>query len=138
MKQQDRISLIEYRRQASEENLTAAKFMIEQNKLKIALRDLYYAAFQMVLALFLTQSLQAKTHRNVIQLFGKNFIQTGIFEPQYGRLINVLMDFRNKADYAEYMDITQEVLQNLLTETEEFLSKANLYLDDWLKQNAEK
>ncbi len=130
-----KIDLIKYRIQAAEDNLEVAKNTIQSNKLNIALRELYYAFFQMALALLLVENLQFKTHRLVLSNFSDIFInRKHLFEPSVGRLFNRLMTYRHKADYAEFFNIEQDEINDLLLQTENFIIKAKNYLENWINQ----
>ncbi len=134
METQWKITLIKHRINTAFDNLEMAKLSIEKNKSLIASRDLYYAFFQMVLALLLTKNIQVKTHVSVLNKFSLEFVKSGYFDPLYGRLFGKLMNLRNKADYSEYFDIANDDLIEFLKQTEHFLSLANDYLENWINQ----
>ena len=50
---QDRTSLIEYRIEQANETIELAKFLIESNKLKVAVNRIYYGMYYAVTALAL-------------------------------------------------------------------------------------
>ncbi len=65
------IELLKYRMDRAEENLLAAKESVEKGRIYVAVRDLYYAMFQVILAIFLKDNIKAKTHKSIIRKFSE-------------------------------------------------------------------
>ncbi len=129
--------LLKYRIDRAEENLAAAKEATEKQRIYVAVRDLYYAMFQMVLAILLTQNIKAKTHKSIILKFSEAFILTGIFDKKFGRILNSLYSLRQDADYTDFTIIEPELINEYISEVKQFLSETKEYLDKWIEQQNE-
>ena len=132
------IELLKYRMDRAEENLLAAKESVEKGRIYVAVRDLYYAMFQVILAIFLKDNIKAKTHKSIIQKFSEVYILTGVFDRNYGRILNRLFSLRQDADYTDFSVIEQEDVIEYLSEVDQFLSEAKEYLEKWIKEQSEK
>lgn len=72
----------------------------------------YYAAFAAARAMLAADGIQAKTHRGVIQQFGRAFVRSGNVEVRLGRALAQLQRKRELADYG-----TGHALSNAEAET---------------------
>ena len=69
---------------------------------------LYYAAYNAISALLIANGNTAQTHSGVIHLFGQQFIKTGVFPTEMGRLYHKLFTMRQTGDYDDTYGITEE------------------------------
>lgn len=60
----------------------------------------YYAMFYLAEAALMTRELSPSSHRGVIALFGKHFVQSGVFSSELGRMLRRAYDMRLLGDYA--------------------------------------
>ena len=74
----------------------------------------YYAMFFMAEAALLTKGITANSHRGVINLFGKHFVKTGVFPPEFGRALGRAYDERLVGDYGIEGGTTKEDAEMLL------------------------
>ena len=75
---------------------------------------LYYAAYNAVSALLISNGDTAQTHSGVRHIFGLKFIKTGILPPETGRLYHRLFSLRQTGDYDDTYDVAAEdVLPNI-------------------------
>ncbi|MDR7415274.1 MAG: HEPN domain-containing protein [Armatimonadota bacterium] len=89
----------------------------------------YYAMFFMAEAALMLKGLSASSHRGVIGLFGKHFVQTGIFDPELGRALRRAYDVRLTGDYAVGITVSREEAEDLLRAAHEFVVKVRAYLE---------
>lgn len=113
---------INYRIQKAEETFDDAKLLVSYNRYNSAVNRLYYACFYMVNALLLSKDMQAQTHNGVKTLFFKEYIKTGIIEPELGKLYSDLFDWRQEADYSDLINFDKTTVEKLLAETDNFIS----------------
>jgi len=59
----------------------------------------YYAVFHGARALLVSVGLEARSHRGVIALVGRQFVQTGRLSSDQGRILSRLQRDREDADY---------------------------------------
>ena len=75
------------------------------------------------------RGLEPSSHRGVIRLFGQRFIRTGIFPPEFGRILNRAYDVRLAGDYGVGLSVSREEAENLLDATRRFVSEVRTYLE---------
>lgn len=88
----------------------------------------YYAMFYSVEALFLHQNRSFSKHKAVISAFGKEFIKTGIFPPEYHRYILDAFDLRNLGDYGTIHSVTKDQAQELIRDAKDMVDTIQSYL----------
>jgi len=125
---QEKQDLIKYRIERAFENFEAAQLLFDNEKFFNSVTAIYYSAFQIVLAVLLTKDISIKTHKSVLNNFSKYFIKDEIFPREFGRLLNKLMDYRSHADYADFVELTKEEVEDLLNQTKIFLDELNKYI----------
>lgn len=91
---EEKIAIVNYRRQKSHESLNEAKEVIKLGFWSLAGNRLYYAAFHMASALLLDKGITARSHSGVIHLIGAQFVTKGLLEKEYGRLFSRLFEMR--------------------------------------------
>ena len=72
--------------------------------------------------------MQAGTHNGTKILFFKEFIKTGIIQPKFGALYSNLFDWRQEADYADFIDFDNVTLKDLLVETRDFIDEIKRFI----------
>lgn len=79
----------------------------------LAINRYYYACFHALHALFVANRLTAHTHDGLITVFGKEFVQTGKVDRQYGRYLARMEQLRKLADYNCTTSVTEEEVNEL-------------------------
>lgn len=70
---------------------------------------LYYAVFHAACALLIYDGYQVKSHKGVVQVFGLNYIVTGKFSIDEGKLYSQLQSLREEGDYNCYIQADPEI-----------------------------
>ncbi len=89
----------------------------------------YYAMFFMAEAALMLKGLSASSHRGVISLFGKHFVQTGIFDHELGQTLRRAYDVRLTGDYAVGITVSREEAEDLLRAAHKFVTTVRAYLE---------
>jgi len=100
--------LIHYRLERAKETLQDAKLLAEKQRWNSAINRLYYAAYYAVIALLLKGNFKTTTHNGVKSKFSEQFIKTKLFPAELGRIYSQLFTWRQKGDYADLFDFTEE------------------------------
>ena len=79
----------------------------------LAINRYYYACFHALHALFLEYGFSAHTHEGLIILFGREFVQTGKIDRQYGRFLSRMEQLRKLADYNCTTSVSEEEAHEL-------------------------
>ena len=120
--------LIKYRISKSYTVFKEAKALFDLNLLFGTTNRLYYSCFYAVLALLILQNLNSKTHKGVMHLFYKNFIEKGIVDKKWNNLYHRIFDLRNEGDYMDDVEIEIEEVRELISEVKEFIDAINDYI----------
>lgn len=103
-----RAELVKYRLARAKETLEDARLLAEKSRWNSAINRLYYAAFYGVSALLIYNQRSATTHAGVKTVFSEHYIKTGVFEKNHGTLYSQLFSWRQKGDYDDLFDFTEE------------------------------
>jgi len=122
MKIENKDDYISYRFRRAEESLDDALIMIENKKWNTAINRLYYSCFYAVIALFLKNNIETRTHDGARTIFSNKYIKTGILDKNYGKLFSKLFDYRQKGDYGDLFDFDENMVLPLVDQTKDFLS----------------
>jgi len=104
----DKDDLIKYRIERAKETLEDAKLLIESKRWNSAINRLYYSAFYIVIALLLNENHKTTTHNGVKSIFSEQFIKKNIISQEFGKRYSQLFTWRQKGDYADLFDFTEE------------------------------
>lgn len=120
----DKQTLLAYRWKQAEETLNDAQKMLQSNlSPRSIINRAYYSMFYAVLALFLHHSINPKTskHTVIIGIFDKEFIHTGKLEKYYSKILHKNFEQRQRSDYKELLELTQEHAKESVKIAREFL-----------------
>jgi len=129
LKAQDKSEYIAYRISKAEETLLAAKELAYKNYWNSCVNRLYYALFYAVNALLINDGVIAKSHTGVKTQFFQLYIKTGKINIKFGQLYSDLIDWRQKGDYNDFFDLSQEEVLPLLEPVEIFIQKIKVLLN---------
>jgi len=119
---------IKYRLQRAAETLNDAILLAENERWNSSINRLYYACFYAVSALLYSQSIEAKTHKGVRIKFMGEFIKTGIFDKDFGKLFSDLFDWRQEGDYSDFVSFDEDLTMPLINKSEEFITLLEAFL----------
>ena len=105
---EERRAIVEYRIEKAFRALEQAQGVIVLKYWETIANRLYYAAYNAISALLIANGNTAQTHSGVIHLFGQQFIKTGVFPTEMGRLYHKLFTMRQTGDYDDTYGITEE------------------------------
>ena len=66
----------------------------------------------------------------MLQLFGREFVNTGEMQPEHGRRLNLLFEERQHADYLPAPSVTADEAANALDDAEAFVASASALLEE--------
>jgi uncharacterized protein (UPF0332 family) len=76
----------------------------------------------------LKNDINTNTHVGAINQFGLHFIKTGKIEGKFGILYSKLFDYRQKGDYGDMFDFTEEIVAPLLEQVQVFIDEIKRHL----------
>jgi uncharacterized protein (UPF0332 family) len=121
--EKDRETLTNYRIDKAKKAEDDARFLIDNNKLHLAVNRIYYGAFYILSALALKYQFQTTSHQELIGWFNKEFVKEELIDRKYGRFVHKAYDKRSKADYADYVEFEKEEVLAMFNEMKDFLEK---------------
>ncbi len=114
--------LIRYKISRAEETLDEARVMLQTGHPYGAANRIYYACFYAVTALLLTRDLSSNKHSGVIALFNRNFVKPGLISVDLGKFYSRMFDNRLESDYADWVELEKQDVQDELVHAEEFIN----------------
>jgi uncharacterized protein (UPF0332 family) len=125
----DRLNLIKYRLEQAGETIQDVQLLIENNRLRSAVNRIYYGMFYALLALGLAHQFETSKHSKLIGWFNKNFINEGLIDSKYGKIINKAFNRRTKGDYDTYVEFEKEIVTEMFGEMQDFISEIKIQLN---------
>jgi uncharacterized protein (UPF0332 family) len=111
-----------------DEALRSADILLGAGQHADSVSRAYYGAFHYARALLLMLGEEARTHSGVERLLQRDLVREGRLDPETGRLLSRLMQFRVEADYtAEYL-FTEEGAREELSAAGRFVAEATRVL----------
>ncbi|MGQ9623139.1 MAG: HEPN domain-containing protein [Candidatus Caldatribacteriaceae bacterium] len=89
----------------------------------------YYAMFYMAEAALMTQGVTPSSHRGVIALFGKHFVQSGLFPLEFGRMFRKAYDVRLVGDYTVDTSVSWKEAETPVEDARRFVAQVRAYLE---------
>lgn len=124
----DRRELIKYRLEQAEDTINDVRILIENNRFRAAVNRIYYGMFYSLLALGLKNNFETSKHTQLIGWFNKSFINEGLIDTKYGKIINKAFNRRTKGDYDIYIDFDKDVVIEMFNDMQDFISKIRQYI----------
>ena len=132
MTKEEKQTLITYRLERANESVKAAQLLFE-NKLFIpAMNRIYYSMFYSVQALLVLNEKAFSKHGQVKGYFNREFIKTGVFPKEFGKLFNTVFEYRQKFDYVDLLVPEKELISDYIAEARKFIDRISSYLNDKL------
>ncbi len=121
MRENELEALVAYRLRRAEETLEEARVMRQMGHWNTCVNRLYYTAFYAVSALLVKDGHRATKHSGVKALFNQHYVKPGIVSKEKGWLYNRLFDLRREGDYIDFVSLDSDIVEPLVSETEEFI-----------------
>lgn len=122
MTPEQRFDIVFYRMTSAKRLLKKIEDHIRQGYYNTAVNRMYYACFYAVSALLLQNGIEGvKSHEGVRQMFGKHFIQTGVFPKDWGRFYTIIFASRSDADYEDFVDYDQKTTEGMFPQVKTFI-----------------
>jgi uncharacterized protein (UPF0332 family) len=127
--EEEKQTLVKYRLDRANESIKAAQLLFE-NKLFIpAMNRIYYSMFYSVQALLVLNEKAFSKHGQVKGYFNKEFIKSGIFTKQFGKLFNAVFEYRQKFDYVDLLIPEEKLISDYIIEARKFIDQISSFLD---------
>ena len=132
MTNEEKKALVKYRLERSSESIKAAQLLFENKLLIPAMNRIYYSMFYSVQALLVLDEKAFSKHGQVKAYFNKEFIKSGIFPKEFGKLFNAVFEYRQKFDYVDLLMPEEKLISDYIVEARRFINQISSFLDDKL------
>ena len=123
MTDENRRDIVSYRMEKADASLSEALKCLNFSMFNIAANRLYYAFYYAASALLISMKIEAHTHSGVQTMMHQQFIKTGILSGDDGILMRKLFLMRQRSDYEDFVDMTQEDIDDILPAASSLVKK---------------
>ncbi len=115
--------------QLTDEALSDAIYLLQDNRLKAAANRAYYAMFHVVLAALDTVGVRRpKTHRGAINLFSQHYVRTGKMDRAFAKDLQDAYDLRQQSDYEVFAVVGEEPVKEIIDRAGAFINQVRILL----------
>ena len=118
------LNRVNYRMKQSADALTVATELVDAGVASGSINRSYYAVFHAASALLATRRMASSKHKDVIDLFEREFVTTGLVPSAVSRILRRNSEMRLKADYGETQVFTTDDAKTALTDARAFVETA--------------
>ncbi|MGD9994852.1 MAG: HEPN domain-containing protein [Salinivirgaceae bacterium] len=121
--EEDRNALVNYRMVQANDTIELAKFLIDSNRLTVAVNRIYYGLYYSITALAIKNQFETSKHAQLIGWFNKAYIATGIIDKRFGKILRNAYQNRTKGDYDAFVTFDKEGLVAMHSEMIDFIKE---------------
>ncbi|RLI15859.1 HEPN domain-containing protein [Candidatus Bathyarchaeota archaeon] len=118
--------------ETAKRRLEAAKLLFEKDMIEDAVNRAYYAFFHAAKAMLNVLGYDAKTHSGLISEFGLRIIKTELLDKKFGQYFRRAFEMRESSDYEIGIIFSEEEVETLIKNADEFLKKAKEFIEEKL------
>ncbi len=78
----------------------------------------------------MSKQIERSKHSGVEAAFIQNFIKTGIFRIEFGKMFNYIRKKREECDYSSRIKIDRETAEKIVEDAEKFIRRMKEYLKE--------
>ena len=123
MTSEERKAVVAYRIEKSDATFSDVLKTIEFGMYNTAANRLYYAFFYAATALLISKGVEAHRHSGLQAMIHLHFVKTGLLTSEDGLLMRQLFNLRQESDYDDFVEITYENLEPLVSRTKDLIDK---------------
>ena len=115
------IDLSGYRLSLAQETLANAKLCMDNQFYRDCINRSYYAAFYAVKAVLALDNIDFKRHKDVVATFNRDYVASGVYEKEIGRLLSRLQKKRENSDYDDFYIASKEEAEDQIKFAEQIV-----------------
>lgn len=120
--------LSKYRFEKAQANIETSRFLFKSQNYAVALNRAYYAAFDAMRAINALDGFDSSKHSGVIAHFNQNYVKSKLFPIETSSIIRKASMLREKSDYEDFYQPSEEEAIDVIEEVESFLGNVKKYL----------
>ena len=118
----DRESLIAYRIEQAKDTIAVSEFLLNSDKLSVAVNRIYYGMYYALSSLALKYKFETSKHAQLIGWFNREFILQNKLDKKYGKILRSALRNRTKGDYDAYVQFHKHEVETMLAEMKDFIA----------------
>lgn len=122
LKDEERDTLIKYRTEQAHEMVDEVRFLIDNNKLRLAVKQIYYGMFYILCSLALKHQFKTSKHKELLGWFNKTFIKEGKLNRKYGSIVHDAFDNRTESDYGIKRKFEKAEVEEMFSDMMDFIT----------------
>lgn len=123
-----RRELSDYRMKRAQETLADAKALLAEGRVESSVNRSYYAIFHGLRAVTALDGFDSSKHSGIIAHFNQIYVKAGVFDKEISKLIRIAFNTREKADYDDFAEITEQMAIDQAAAAERVLAAIQRYL----------
>ena len=124
----DRTSQIATILATAQSKLKSAEILLEAGQWADAVSRSYYVVYHAISAVLITRDLVFSSHSQTISMFNKEFVKSGLFPKDFGRLLVKMQMDRETADYRVATGINEDRAREDIETAKKILAACHQYL----------
>lgn len=125
----DRNSLVKYRIKQANDTIELAKFLIDSNRLIVAVNRIYYGLYYSITALAIKFQFETSKHAQLIGWFNKKYIATDILDKRFGKILRNAYQNRTKGDYDAFVTFDKDEVFEMYIEMIDFIKEVEKLIE---------
>lgn len=130
MKTEEKSLFIDSKLKKTEAFINEVTNLLQFRYLETAVNRCYYCCFYCAQALLAEIDVYPKSHRGVITLFNLHYAKPEIFPPSLADFLQEIFTQRQMVDYGDVHDVSQEMADAFLKNTQLFFEKTKAVLQN--------
>ncbi len=123
-----KMDLVQLRLKQAHEAIDDVEFLIQNERLTLAINRIYYGMFYSLLALAILFDFKTSKHAQLIGWFNKEFIKNQKIELRFSKIIQSAFHARSDGDYGVLTEFSKEETLIRLDEMKDFIDKIDLFI----------
>jgi uncharacterized protein (UPF0332 family) len=123
-----KMDLVQLRLKQAHEAIDDVEFLIQNERLTLAINRIYYGMFYSLLALAILFDFKTSKHAQLIGWFNKEFIKNQKIELRFSKIIQSAFHAQSDGDYGVLTEFSKEETLIRLDEMKDFIDKIDLFI----------
>jgi uncharacterized protein (UPF0332 family) len=120
---EERRAIVEYRIEKARVAVEDVEQVSGLKRWSAAANRMYYALYYAATALLIANGYVCRTHTGMITLLHKHFVLKGVLTKAEGRLVGKVFDIRQEADYDDFIDADENLIQEYFPQVKALVEK---------------
>ncbi len=123
-----KMDLIQLRLKQAREAIADVDFLIQNDRMILAINRIYYGMFYSLLALAIQYDFKTSKHAQLIGWFNKEFVKNKKIEPRFSKMVQSAFNARSDGDYGVFSEFSKEEVLIRFEEMKEFIVEIENYI----------